>query len=121
MTDKYRLNPAMGGGALLDVGCYQAHTWVALTAEELEIEISELSRVIGTTSIDLTTDAVEEFPVTNAFVELVKNVSRVIGGDEGWIVSSADSMCVAHIFDQIARHRGIIRVPCPPTFTQNSC
>ena len=159
MTDNYRLNPAMGGGALLDVGCYQAHAWVALTAGATDLKINDLSRVVGPTGIDLTTDvsvrinnsvtahavssfalasqqqfivrgslgqisteagesfttwneacslrineAVEEFPVTNAFVEMVENVSRVIDGDDGWMVSSADSVRVAHILDTIARH-----------------
>jgi predicted dehydrogenase len=159
MTDNYRLNPAMGGGALLDVGCYQAHAWVALTAGATNLEIIDLSRVIGPTGIDLTTDVsvrinksvtahavssfvlpsqqqfivrgslgqistevgesfttwneacslrindvIEEFPVTNAFVEMVENVSHVIDGDQGWIVSSADSIRVAHILDSIARH-----------------
>jgi len=151
MTDNYRLIPAMGGGALLDVGCYQAHAWVAFTAGATDLEIRELSRVVGPTGIDLTTDVsvrinnsmtahavssfalpsqqqfivrgtlgqisteagesfttwneacslrindvVEEFAVTNAFVEMVENVSRVI--------ESADSIRVAHILDQIARH-----------------
>ena len=159
MTDNYRLNPAMGGGALLDVGCYQAHAWVALTTGATDLEISDLSRVVGPTGIDLTTDGsvrinngmtahavssfalpsqqqfvvrgthgqmsteagesfttwnevsslrindlVEEFAVTNAFVEMVENVSRDIDGDEGWMVSSADSIRVAHILDNIARH-----------------
>jgi predicted dehydrogenase len=159
MTDNYRLNPTMGGGALLDVGCYQAHAWVALTAGATNLEINDLSRVIGPTGIDLTTDVsvrinnsisahavssfalpsqqqfivrgslgqistevgesfttwneacslrindvIEEFPVTNAFVEMVENVSRVIDGDQGWIVSSADSIRVAYILDTIARH-----------------
>jgi xylose dehydrogenase (NAD/NADP) len=159
MTDNYRMNPAMGGGALLDVGCYQAHAWVALTAGATDLKITDLSRVIGPTEIDLTTDVsvrinnlitahsvssfallsqqqfivrgslgqistdagesfttwneecslrindvVEEFAVTNAFVEMVENVSQVIDGDEGWIVSSADSIRVANILDAIARH-----------------
>ena len=159
MTDNYRLNPSMGGGALLDVGCYQAHAWVALTDGAIGLEIEDLSRVIGPTGVDLTTDvsvringpttahsvssfalpsqqqfivqgssgtmrtevgesfttwnearslhitdAVEEFAVTNAFVEMVENVSRVIEGEEGWIVPSADSIRVAHILDSIARH-----------------
>jgi predicted dehydrogenase len=160
MTDNYRLNPLMGGGALLDVGCYQAHAWVALTGGAADVKIDELSRVIGPTGVDLTTavsvringsitahsvssfaspsqqqfivqgsngsmrtgvgesfttwneasslhinDVVEDFPVTNAFVEMVENVSRVIEGDEGWIVPSADSIHVAHILDSIARHQ----------------
>ena len=56
MTDNYRLNPLMGGGALLDVGCYQAHAWVALTDGAIGLEIEDLSRVIGPTGVDLTTD-----------------------------------------------------------------
>ena len=159
MTDNYRLNPLMGGGALLDVGCYQAHAWVALTKGATDLEIKELARTIGPTGVDLTTDVsvrinnsvtahsvssfalpseqqfivqgslgemrteigesfttwneastlrineeVEEFAVTNAFVLMVENVSRVINGDEGWIVPSADSIRVAQILDSIARH-----------------
>jgi predicted dehydrogenase len=160
MTDNYRLNPLMGGGALLDVGCYQAHAWVALTHGAQDVAIDELSRVIGPTGVDLTTDvsvrinnsitahsvssfalpsqqqfivqgsigsmhtgggesfttwneasslhindAIEEFAVTNAFVEMVENVSCVIEGEEGWIVPSADSIRVAYILDSIARHQ----------------
>jgi len=159
MTDNYRLNPLMGGGALLDVGCYQAHAWVALTGGASEVQINDLSRVIGPTGVDLTTDVsvlingsisahavssfalpsqqqfivqgtngsmrtgigesfttwneasslhvndqVEEFGVTNAFVEMIEHVSLVIEGKEGWIVPSADSIRVAHILDSIARH-----------------
>jgi predicted dehydrogenase len=157
MTDNYRLNPSMGGGALLDVGCYQAHAWVALTKGAADFSITELARILGPTGIDLTTDVnvrinhnitahavssfalpsnqqfivrgtlgqistesgesfttwneassllinnvLEEFPVTNAFVEMVENVSRLIDGEDGWIVSSADSLRVAHILDAIA-------------------
>ena len=157
MTDNYRLNPSMGGGALLDVGCYQAHAWVALTNGASDFSIAELARTVGPTGIDLTTDVsvhinkditahavssfalpsnqqfivrgtqgsistaagesfttwneassllvndvLEEFPITNAFVEMVENVSQVIGGDAGWVVSSADSIRVAQILDTIA-------------------
>jgi predicted dehydrogenase len=160
MTDNYRLNPLMGGGALLDVGCYQAHAWVALTNGAKDVVIDELSRAVGPTGVDLTTDVsvrinnsitahavssfalpsqqqfivrgsngsmhtgvgesfttwneasslhindvVEEFAVTNAFVEMVENVSHVIEGEAGWVVPSADSIRVAHILDSIARHQ----------------
>jgi predicted dehydrogenase len=148
----------MGGGALLDVGCYQAHAWVALTNGATDFSITELARTVGPTGIDLTTDvnvrinditahAVssfalpsnqqfivrgtngqisteagesfttwneassllvndvrEEFPVTNAFVEMVENVSRVIEGDSGWVVPSTDSIRVAQILDEITAH-----------------
>ena len=156
MTDNYRLSPSMGGGALLDVGCYQAHAWVALTNGAADFSITELARTVGPTGIDLTTDVnvrinnitahavssfalpsnqqfivrgtlgqistvagesfttwneasslqvndvLEEFPVTNAFVEMVENVSQLIDGEDGWIVSSADSIRVAQILDTIA-------------------
>jgi len=46
----------------------------------------------------------EEFASTNAFVEMVENVSRVIKGESGWTVSSADSIRVASILDSIATH-----------------
>ena len=159
MTDNYRLSPSMGGGALLDVGCYQAHAWVALTKGAADFSITELVRILGPTGIDLTTDVnvrinnnvtahavssfalpskqqfivsgtrgqistesgesfttwnevssllvndvLEEFPITNAFVEMVENVSRLIDGEDGWIVSSADSIRVAQILDTIAKH-----------------
>jgi predicted dehydrogenase len=159
MTDNYRLNPTLGGGALLDVGCYQAHAWVALTRGADHLTITQLERTIGPTGIDLTTDltvriddtvtahavssfalpsqqqfmvrgshgqistadgesfttwkesssllvdgVLEEFPVTNAFVTMVDDVSAVIGGDGGWIVSSADSLRVAEILDDVAQH-----------------
>jgi predicted dehydrogenase len=159
MTDNYRLSPSMGGGALLDVGCYQAHAWVALTHGAADFSITELARTVGPTGIDLTTDVnvrinknitahavssfalpsnqqfivrgsegqistaagesfttwneassllvndvLEEFPITNAFVEMVENVSRVIEAGEGWVVSNADSIRVAQIIDIIAMH-----------------
>ena len=157
MTDNYRLSPSMCGGALLDVGCYQAHAWVALTNGAADFSITELARTVGPTGIDLTTDVnvqinnnitahavssfalqsnqqfivrgtqgqistaagesfttwnetssllindvLEEFPVANAFVEMVENVSQLIDGEDGWFVSGADSIRVAQILDTIA-------------------
>ena len=157
MTDNYRLSPSMGGGALLDVGCYQAHAWVALTNGAADLSITDLARTVGPTGIDLTTDVnvridnnmtahavssfalpsnqqfivrgsegqistaagesfttwneassllvndvLEEFPVSNAFVEMVENVSRVIDGGNGWVVPNSDSIRVAQILDTIA-------------------
>jgi hypothetical protein len=157
MTDNYRLSPSMGGGALLDVGCYQAHAWVALTNGAADLSITDLARTVGPTGIDLTTDVnvcinnnitahavssfalpsnqqfivrgsegqistaegesfttwneassllvndvIEEFPVSNAFVEMVENVSRVIDGGNGWVVPNSDSIRVAQILDTIA-------------------
>ena len=50
----------------------------------------------------LVNDVLEEFPVTNAFVEMVENVSRVIDGGNGWVVPNSDSIRVAQILDTIA-------------------
>ncbi len=55
MTDNYRLDPAMGGGALLDVGCYQINAWVGLTNGAHDVAISKVTRNIGPTNVDLTT------------------------------------------------------------------
>ncbi len=56
MTENYRLDPALGGGALLDIGCYQANMWVALTNGAKDLKINTVERKIGPTKIDLTTE-----------------------------------------------------------------
>lgn len=56
MTDNYRLDPLLGGGALLDIGCYQANMWVALTQGANDLKINSVDRKIGPTKIDLTTE-----------------------------------------------------------------
>jgi len=56
MTENYRLDPALGGGALLDIGCYQANMWVALTNGAKDLKIDIVERKIGPTKIDLTTE-----------------------------------------------------------------
>jgi len=57
MTDNYRLHPEMGGGALLDVGCYQVHVWVSLFESAVNVSVEEVHREMGPTGIDLTTRA----------------------------------------------------------------
>ena len=56
MMDNYRLDPAFGGGALLDIGCYQANMWVAITNGAKNLRINSVERKIGPTKIDLTTE-----------------------------------------------------------------
>ena len=53
--DNYRLDPMMGGGSLLDVGLYQAHTWSALNGGKPKLDIESVDRKVGTTGVDLTT------------------------------------------------------------------
>jgi hypothetical protein len=71
---------------------------------QISTEVGESFTTWNETSSLLINGVLEEFPVTNAYVEMVENVSGVIDGDNGWIVSSADSIRVAAILDSIARH-----------------
>jgi predicted dehydrogenase len=54
MTENYRLHPEMGGGALLDVGCYQVHAWSAFAGPLTNVTISDVHREVGPTGIDVT-------------------------------------------------------------------
>ncbi|CAB4932103.1 MAG: hypothetical protein F2836_03785 [Actinobacteria bacterium] len=51
----YRADPSKGGGALLDVGGYQAHAWVALTGGVSPVRIESATSSRGPTGVDLTT------------------------------------------------------------------
>ena len=55
LTGNYRSDPGMGGGALLDVGCYQAHLWLMLLGESIDYSIENVERTVGSTGVDLTT------------------------------------------------------------------
>ena len=55
LTGNYRSDPTMGGGALLDVGCYQAHLWLMLLGETVDFSLQNVERTLGPTGIDLTT------------------------------------------------------------------
>jgi D-xylose 1-dehydrogenase (NADP+, D-xylono-1,5-lactone-forming) len=57
LTNNYRSDPSMGGGALLDVGGYQIHLWLMLLGESTTCDIKSVERTIGPTGIDLTTSA----------------------------------------------------------------
>ena len=51
----YRLSPAMGGGALFDVGVYPLHAMAALVGDDAQMEIKDCEATLGPTGIDLTT------------------------------------------------------------------
>jgi xylose dehydrogenase (NAD/NADP) len=53
----YRADPAMGGGALLDVGGYQIHAWVAMTEPDAPVRVEAVEQEQGPTGVDLTTRA----------------------------------------------------------------
>ena len=54
LEGNYRLSPAMGGGALFDVGIYPLHAITALTGDEASVVIKSCEVKIGPTGIDLT-------------------------------------------------------------------
>ena len=56
LTGNYRLLPEFGGGALLDVGCYQVHLWMMLLNEAITFHISDIERSMSAEGIDLTTN-----------------------------------------------------------------
>ncbi|CAB4757714.1 unannotated protein [freshwater metagenome] len=51
----YRAVPAMGGGALFDVGVYPLHAIAALVGDDAQVEIEKCDANLGPTGIDLTT------------------------------------------------------------------
>ena len=54
-ADNYRLDPAMGGGALLDVGVYQLHAWAALNPGALDVQLYSVKENASDSGVDLTT------------------------------------------------------------------
>ena len=50
----YRNSPAMGGGALYDVGVYPLHAIAALIGNDAKVEIESCDKKMGPTGIDLT-------------------------------------------------------------------
>ena len=82
-TDNYRLVPEMGGGALLDVGCYQVHGWVALTNSAKDFQIQQLTREMGPTGVDLTTSVRARI---NASVDVYAVSSFVMGPSQSLVV-----------------------------------
>jgi predicted dehydrogenase len=51
----YRNEVSMGGGALLDIGTYQVHSWSALTNLSTGVEITSVEGNLAASGIDLTT------------------------------------------------------------------
>jgi len=89
-ANNYRLDPTMGGGALLDVGVYQAHAWAALNPGGMGLQLSSVEENHSDSGVDLTTkvsgllggavrvDAIASF-------EMPEQQHLVITGDRGSI------------------------------------
>jgi hypothetical protein len=55
LSNNYRQEISMGGGALLDVGPYQIHLWSAMAGLD-GVEITDVKQNISPTGVDLTTE-----------------------------------------------------------------
>lgn len=55
--DNYRWSPTWGGGALLDVGCYQVHVWTAVTGTDVPVTVERVERRLSASGVDATTEA----------------------------------------------------------------
>ena len=53
--DNYRFNPALGGGALLDLGPYPLHLIASLFGSEARVELLKANQDIGPSGVDLVT------------------------------------------------------------------
>jgi xylose dehydrogenase (NAD/NADP) len=85
LAGNYRLDPARGGGALYDVGCYAVSACLWAVGEGLPAEVTARS-AYGPTGVDLTTEAILEWP-SGAQAE----VRAGIEGSEGqWLVLTGE-------------------------------
>ncbi len=55
-SGNYRLDPALGGGALLDVGVYPLHALVGCVPEEFSVDL-DIDQAMSESGVDLTTQA----------------------------------------------------------------
>lgn len=55
LENNYRLDPAMGGGSLLDVGLYQLHLWRGLSDGAFEVDLDSVAVKRAPSGVDMTT------------------------------------------------------------------
>ncbi len=84
----YRNSPAMGGGALFDVGVYQLHAMAALVGDSAKVEIQSCDVAVGETGIDLTSKW--QMSIAGSITarglasfELPENQSLIVQGEKG--------------------------------------
>jgi predicted dehydrogenase len=113
MQGNYRLDPAMGGGSLLDVGLYQLHLWLALSQDLSGLQIQQLTRNISESGVDLTTRFSAQFAngvkvdALSSF-ELPAQQHVVITGTAGSIEFVAGQACTTWKEVSSLRVNGVI-------------
>ena len=88
IDENYRAIPAMGGGALFDVGVYPLHAMAALVGDNAQVEIEKREVSVGPTGVDLTTKWQMRFngSITAnglASFEMPENQSLIVHGEKG--------------------------------------
>ena len=88
IDENYRAVPAMGGGALFDVGVYPLHAMAALVGDKAHVEIEKCEVSVGPTGVDLTTKWQMRFDgsiTANglASFEMPENQSLIVRGEKG--------------------------------------
>ena len=88
LEGNYRLSPAMGGGALFDVGIYPLHAITALIGDEASVVIKSCEVKAGPTGIDLTsrwTMSINNLITASglASFEMPENQSLIVRGEKG--------------------------------------
>ena len=87
IDDNYRAVPAMGGGALFDIGVYPLHAMVGLVGDNAQVEIENCDVNVGPTGIDLTSKWQMRFngSITAhglASFEMPENQSLIVRGEK---------------------------------------
>ena len=88
LEGNYRLSPAMGGGALFDVGIYPLHAITALIGDDANTVIKSCDVKVGPTGIDLTsrwTMSINNLITASglASFEMPENQSLIVRGEKG--------------------------------------
>lgn len=95
MEGNYRLDPTQGGGALMDVGCYQTHCWLAMLGHDvthpISVDITKVDTEMGQTNVDLSTivTAVLDTPDTSSPVAATQTSSFVMPAEQTLNVQGA--------------------------------
>ncbi len=122
LTGNYRLDPALGGGALYDVGCYTASAAVALLGEDAPPDtVSDVVMDRGGTAVDLTTEAALHWPRGTARMRCgmagPAEQRLVVTGDDGRIdvPGQAFTSSVGAATELVVTRDGSVeRIPFPP-------
>ena len=90
LEGNYRDSPAMGGGALYDIGVYPLHVIAALIGDDAKVEIESCDKKMDQSGIDLTTKwqiRIDESITASglASFEMPENQSLVVRGEKSSI------------------------------------